>query len=156
MCLITDDKKLHVADKDITTFKLLSTYGNTIESPYYKFKYKLNTLYETEIVLLNKYDENWCPYCDMERDYLNSHYTDWDIEGSSDRDNLICVASGFHSSTQQDILSDDYYQLFECTIPKGSLYHKGFVGLMVSNKIIINKLISSPFPFKFRSNDTNY
>jgi len=139
MCLVTKQKHPIILKKDKKVFKILQGLSNNeiLISQFQGFKYKLNKLYSTKILISNintnfdRYDERW---------YYNLP--------PSVKPNLTWIGSGFHAAKTQKRLKDHIggfnsgQILVECTIPAGSVYYANKeTQLCVSNKIIINKII---------------
>jgi len=128
MCLITPFKEPKVAEEDMTVYKILT--DNQHSSFYSPFYYNLGELYETKM----EESEEWL-------------YADETAQKSTRRpyNDLICIGKGFHSCNtieRAEELKEGLIQkrhVFECTIPKGSMYYEDTSGLLVSNQIIVNK-----------------
>lgn len=142
MCLITRQKKAKIAKEDITCYKLVNSTSSTkkVCADNYDFEYTLGKLYQTEMVVNN------IPQCYAD-DLVAEYYKFKPYTMDRVTKNLIHVHEGFHSAISIQRFKDaDYYICFnricvECTIPKGSKYYKDGTGLLVSNKIIINKKV---------------
>ena len=140
MCLIIKkDEVPLVASKDITVYKALFDNGDkSAKSALQGFIYKLGQLYETEI---EECDEMVAADVDSSI-YYDVNYPKW-LMGEG----VKSIGPGFHSvATKSRIANDDGYfdageDLYECTVPEGSIYYQDGSGLLVSNKIIINKKI---------------
>lgn len=120
-----------IAHEDFIVYKILVN-GN---SKYYKYHYTLGKLEvlskDMEVIWDNPYfeiSEGFHSYrvskatqvADHYRLYFNDGYSDWYLD----------VVEPFYS-----------VELYECTIPKGSIYYDNGFGEIVSNQIIVNKLI---------------
>lgn len=123
-----------IAQEDFTVYKTL-VYGN---SKYYNYHYTLGKLE----VLSKDIEVIWnAPYFEIfegfhsyrvskaiqamdlhnrYRLYFNDNYNDWYLDTVNPYDSV---------------------KLYECTIPKGSIYYDNGFGEVVSNQIIINKLM---------------
>ena len=138
MCLITEQKKPIKIRKDRIVYK--TGYGGFVNgkmrvlfTPYNKFKYELNKLYETKFTYLPTSSKDAIGHDDM----VTVAYG-WKSERVLNS-SLIVIAAGFHAATKKQRLKTAYYDLVECVIPKGSLIYEDKTGLIVSNKIIIKK-----------------
>ena len=117
MCLNKTHSNVRIAGKDIYTFKRLKS---NLTAPYqYKFQYKLNFLYKTEIKH-SRYDRK-------------------------------AILEGFHSLWATTLAYNEvsYFDrekniIVLCKIPKGSRYYIGNYSDIVSNQIIIEKIIFEP------------
>jgi len=144
MCLITlADKKVQIATEDITVYKYLDISEDDyivgkayIKSPYNDFTWEMNTLYETELVIL--------PFIDTDSDnnilYGDKIAADY-YEAFMNREpnnKLIVVTEGFHSYFTLERAKSKSC-IFEAVIPAGSEYLLDETGLVVSNKVKIIK-----------------
>lgn len=132
MCLITDQKRAFIAEKDITVYKLLE--GNML-SPYTNFTYEVGKLYKTTIK--RELEEDRC--CFDRRDHydISKKWPNWPNDSS-----LKAFGRGFHAALKKERLMsndvDTYYgDIYKCIIPKGSKYYVNISGLVVSNQIIV-------------------
>jgi len=135
MCLITDIKTEFIAEEDMTVYKMLRETENPsiVSSIFQSFYYDLDRLYTTEI----KKSKDFCPYDEKDVEYLKSKYSfDWTLSINE----LMSIGQGFHSALDKKRFMDDSHPVFECTIPKGSIFYKNATGLIVSNQIIIKCL----------------
>ena len=146
MCLITDQVEPIIAANDITVYKVLQTKG--LWAMVHTFKYKLRTLFQTEIKTSREYVTG-----DSHAHYeIVKKYPDYcGINGPV---GLISYGEGFHSYESFhrtlkciDNISSCYftkfYGIYECIIPAGSEYYTSVGGTeFVSNQIIIKKKIS--------------
>ena len=142
MCLITEQKQPLIAEEDIIVYKAMES---RLRSYFQRFQYTLNELFETKIKPINS-NYSWVCCCRIDRDYLYEKYNVHSIESLESNPDLICLEKGFSSCESQELaqklLNTDYGGcVYECTIPKGSEYHKDGVGFIISNKIIINRKI---------------
>lgn len=138
MCLITN-KKPKIAEEDIVCYKIVH---KDLKSEIQKFQYEFDTLYSTEIKTTLDIDKIR-PYSSVDSKYLDDHYADYIDECFSGK--LTAYSEGFHSSSKVDILQNrsSSIVLVECIIPKGSQYVEDFVGYIVSNQIIIKKVLNN-------------
>jgi len=143
MCLITEQKKPKVADKDIVCYKAggYNKQKNIFWGIYYCFEYELSKLYKTKLK-----ESTDCFYYDseaIEQYGLNPfHFRPGKLmEELKKRYNII--GSGFHSAESLDRLKrEGRSEKAKCIIPKGSLYYKDKTGLLVSNQIIVEEIIN--------------
>ena len=134
MCWSSKTLEKRIATEDIKTFKVGFVKGTMLYSYYRWFHYDINRLYETTI-----YPD------DIER--LYRIYTGFHSY-SHKKCSYFCKTEDRHINVQSKIngkLIDRYYDndimIFECTIPKGTEYYKNERGEIVSEAIIINKII---------------
>lgn len=128
MCLLTTQKTAKIADKDIKTFKLLN---KDLHSPYKGTEYELGKLATAEIQEVEYY-EAW---------------TSADDAYFCDKKGVRCFGPGLHSCTNKKFLKEENLfgnEIYECIIPEGSLYYRGFRGLTISNQLIVVKKVKSP------------
>lgn len=144
MCLITEQKKPIKIRKDYTVYKLVEFLNEKeIRSFYnYNFTWELNKLYQTEIkkssILNACYFDLKSKECYQGKDGIK--YIEVLIEKLRNEE-LYSYGSGFHSAINKSRIKSNLYHIAECTIPKGSLIYKDKTGLIVSNQIIINKIL---------------
>lgn len=131
MCLITDQLTPLLAEKDMTVYKALSY---SMLSPYEWFEYELGKLYETKLgESQNKHSYDW----EMTDAIIDKYGIDWKLNNK-----VIAIGPGFHSVLTPERLKEEINKLIvECTVPAGSQYYLDLSGCIVSNKIIINKVI---------------
>ncbi len=135
MCLITNDLTKYVADKDIVTYKILTS---NLTSPYYgfpPFQYVIGVKNETEI----RESHLWSPFSELDGKWLHKNYPSY-----YRHNDLKCFGQGFHSFNAKFLTNDICFGnqiVVKCIIPKGSEYYKNPLGMFVSNKIIIKKIL---------------
>lgn len=127
---------LKIAEEDINVFKIAIKSENTIISAYKGFQYKIEQLYETEI--------------NLEKGYTFASI-DKGFHSYSNKCRLIKGCSHFGYSAFRIMfktrLLDSFgrhavpYCRVDCIIPKGSQYYENEYGEIVSNKIILKKVI---------------
>jgi hypothetical protein len=137
MCLIKQKGEAQVAVEDITTYKILDNF----RSLYYPFKYEPKRLYSTEM----KEDKDWIVADSDAEDALEEEYGEkW---RESHKDELMIIGQGYHSCKtigRAERLKLGYggiCHIYVCTIPKGSLYYEDISDLVVSNQIVIDKIL---------------
>lgn len=140
MCLITKQKKPFIAQEDVICYKGLSFYCNMLRSPIQNFTWQLGKLYKNDLNVVNKIKKEsiGCGCIFKYADNLSYKYY------SKLRVNLTIITTGFHSCNNiERLINMDYssIKVYECIIPKGSLYFEDETGLLVSNQIIIQKII---------------
>jgi hypothetical protein len=138
MCLITQQEKPFIARKPLIVYKFvrINQFG-FLKGLFYPFSYQLNTTYETLIT------------------QGHDIYGFFDLIASEKYNNrtgkkLISYESGFHTISEfrlkkmdkPKLTEPEKIVLVECTIPKGSTYYRDKTGLLVSNQIIINQIVS--------------
>ena len=125
------DKKCRIAETDIKTFKILSLRKHSLYAYYQNYKYtigKLNSVNSLELIG-NKIFEGFHSY-DLNNDCLSA------LEG--------IVVQGKEGVFLDYYSRADHIVKVECIIPKGSEYYENSLGEIVSNKLIVDKII-----FKF-------
>lgn len=147
MCLITKQDVPKIAKKDIKVYKLLNKEDkDSARSIYRYFCYELNTTYKTNIEDI----DDPCTFDNKSTLYLKETYPGWGDNISVNRralisNNLKSYGPGFHSCVTKErcypTAKDGPYDLYECTIPAGSEYYEDGNDLIVSNQIIINRLV---------------
>lgn len=125
------DKKKRIAETDIRTFKILKSVEQILCAYYQNYKYtigKLNSVNSLELIR-NKIFEGFHSY-DLNNDCLSA------LGG--------IVVQGKEGGFLDYFSRADHIVKVECTIPKGSEYYENSLGEIVSNKLIVDKII-----FKF-------
>ena len=133
MCLITTQQEPLIAQEDMIVYKMMN---KNLQSIYMEFNYNLNELYQTDI---REEDDRFYCFDIIHRKYILENFPDWNSDFLPK--GLKCFSHGFHSVNSQERIEHFYGSVFECTIPKGSEYYTEPTGTIVSNQIIINKLI---------------
>lgn len=138
MCLVVakKDVKIRTLTKDKIVYKILEEINSKIAmSPFQGFTYTLGRLYEQEI----EFEEgNLSCFDNQDSQYLS-------LLGDVP---FMSFTKGFHAALKKERLNDEiiYYgdnqYLYECTIPKGAKYVIGYTDLIISNKIIIDKIFN--------------
>ena len=116
MCLLTTQKEVKIAKKDITSYKVIQ---QNMTSLYYNFRWELNKLYETKIAYNPKKDINTVSQA------FHSYKSLQDLK------------YGYFCSSAPCLM-------VKCTIPKGSEFYSGkqnYVQGYASNKLIINEIL---------------
>ncbi len=149
MCLILKKTKPSMANEDMICYKILEQQQGILLSPFYHHLYKLNVL---NPVIIIQECEDLCSYSTEDTDYLNEKYPEWNYNKESFQyHDLMSIGQGYHSistleSAEAELIISIHNSIspviVECTIPKGSFYYVGPTGLMVSDQIIVNKIIS--------------
>lgn len=151
MCLITTQQEPLITEEDIISYKTLT---NKLRSIYYNsYQYNIDELNEIEI----KESDEWKPYDNRDERWICEHinygnassslrkkgYTStaaFKILCANDK-TLKCFGQGFHT----DLIKDKTHRFgsayVQCTIPKGSLYYKNDIGLVISNQLIVNRVL---------------
>ena len=140
MCLVTllKNSAIRTAKKDLHTYKICKS---NLISPYEYFQYRLNRLFvEPEFSVERMIDAS-------DTSFWNSVDTKYYKKYPSER--LAVVVKGFHSVINEELLvpyvsnglpsTPMQYTLkvYDCIIPKDSLYLVNELGMAVSNQIII-------------------
>lgn len=130
---MTFQKKPIILSEDKIVYKALE---KGLISPYIRFIWELNKLYETKIKTTD-----YGPFYDEEQ---RSIYRN---DMGYVKDGVTRIGQGFHSFTNIeyiDTISNRrgfIWDIYECMIPAGSEYYEDKTGLCVSNKLIIKNKI---------------
>ena len=132
MCLIIKkNQKLKTAKEDMIVFKKFYFRDGELISSIMGTRYELGKLYTAEI----KLSPDQIAFDTREITAAQIKYKNY-------RDECDFVGAGFHSATTKERYTEAIGDtIAECIIPKGSLYYKGLTDLLVSNQIIIKKII---------------
>lgn len=141
MCLITEQRKSITLSEDKTVYKVLKKDLK----PYYYYgdglkPYVIGKLNSVRI----KRSNDFTYFDSLEGKFLVREFGTTK-EQSLKTKGLISIGQGFHSAdsperyTREGLIYDQL--LVECTIPKGSKVYLSPTGLVVSNKLIINKIL---------------
>lgn len=135
MCLITPNKTLKIADKDITVYKVI---GMNLSAIFQDMKYEFGILNKTTL----KESNEWSSTGAEDLIWL----TENGFSKRKNKDKLICIGQGFHSLLTLKMakgLKKHFIAgiIVECTIPKGSEYYDSPFDYLVSNQLIINKKV---------------
>jgi len=145
MCLITEQIKPTLLKEDMVVFKSLIDKGTYASAPLFDFDYEFDQLYEVEMKIDNIFES----YADnkVEKAYL-LNFCGKGKEREEYLKKYTHVHDGFHSFTIPDRMIFSNTEIFQCTIPAGSLVLEDKTGLIVSNKIIIHsKILDTGFGF---------
>lgn len=127
------DLQRHVAETDIISTKVLVLEKNKLRAFYRKYYYAIGELNQTDFPL--------------EINYLGNIYKGFH---SYNNENIKYVAA-VPGIWVNNIAIKEFINVFsnachslvvvECTIPKGSEYYENSIGEIVSDKLIINKIL---------------
>lgn len=140
MCLITEQIEPFIAQENIEIRKLCKIINNEIYNYFdsWFFKYELNILYKTDMVANNIPENSFDLAVDGAYNLTRKFFRE---EASK----LTNVHEGFHSILK-DCESRNWLfrrkTYVEGIVPKGSLYYLDKTGLIVSNQIILTKIIT--------------
>jgi hypothetical protein len=158
MCLITAQKQALIAQDDFIVYKYLRVIGEgtlvkTYRAPYHYMEYTLGQLYTTTIGEISD-DCDKVAFDHVDTMVINNLFkdskgeTNWSpswYSGDEPAD-VKFFGAGFHAMTTleraEKVSSIECYGLFECTVPAGSEYYLNPSGLIISDKIIINKQLN--------------
>ena len=149
MCLITMTKEPFIAEEDFTVYKEMKPrYGKSVKdkgllSPYYDHWYEFGKTYSVDMKIEDVDYDLPSPFFFDEisfADYNELKNEEWD-----ERCEIYSVSCGFHAALTKTRFEDSVFYampelIVECTIPKGSEYYTDRTGLIVSNRIIVNKI----------------
>jgi len=154
MCLITEFVEPKYAKKDLVVYKVLKRRNELLAvSPFQEFRYVLNQQYETRIVKELRHSKIlFCSNIDskyFQLKYKNFYDPIEICKSKVDDGELVAINQGFHSCYKKAFVREllnvpsycDKRSVYECVIPKGTLYYRDAVGGIVSEKIIIKKEI---------------
>jgi len=140
MCLVTPDKTLYIAEKDLVCYKSMNPIDgkpNRVNSNIQWFSYEIGKLYKTSL----RKDSDYCTYdSDASVALDNAGYTDSHREWRQNKE-ITSIGQGFHSSKTKKRIQEHGGVVYRCIIPKGSKYMKDLSGLLVSNQIIIQRRV---------------
>lgn len=127
------DLQSHIAETDIVSTKVLVLEENKLRAYYRKYYYTIGELnqidFPLEVNYLGRINEGFHSYNNENIKYIKT------IIGIF-VDNIVkkeCIHL-FNSTC-------DSLVVVECTIPKGSEYYENSIGEIVSDKLIINKIL---------------
>jgi hypothetical protein len=147
MCLITKDKNVYIADKDIRVYKLFH-FDQDVTRDHKNIKYVKTRFqdFSYTIGILYQFDIEHAPV--GEYGYFDDKsYIDNDFQGDYYKiinDGFVIIEKGIHSCrTIQRIkcLEKQLQIICRCIIPKGSKYMIDKSNLIVSNQIIVDKIV---------------
>lgn len=153
MCLITTQKEPKIATEDIVVYKHANAYEDYVTSAFYGcFEYHFGELYETEIMqsFSRQYHDDFdgdalAQLMGTEhQEIVKMSYVTYaeSFDKARKKHGMRSFGPGFHSVLKKDRLpSSESLVIVECTIPKGAEYYIGISDLVVSNKIIVNKIV---------------
>jgi len=132
MCWVSKTLKKRIATKDIKTFKVGDVIDDQLKSYYQDFFYDFNLLYSTNV----------------EPDYIHPYFH-YILNGFHSYNFKKCKYfkdkfTNMLSVKSSRIVIDKYYSsasVVECIVPKGTEYYENEYGEIVSNQIIINKIL---------------
>lgn len=150
MCLATRQQEPKIAKEDIICYKLVNIIQGKIHSAYQStFKWELNKLYQTNIrELLPQGYGDYEYTCTFDRfsqeEYVQSLITQEEYflkYGELPENSVKVFQLGFHSAKTIKRFSVKNEAISECVIPIGSEYYEDETGLIVSNKLIMKKIL---------------
>lgn len=106
-----------------------------LTAPFYDFDYEFGPQPQVEI---QETAERSC-FGDIDSEWLRNNYgLNWQSS-----EELMGIGAGYHSANTFQRLKDEnmhaYYVIYECIIPKGSLFYVDETGLIVSNNLIVTE-----------------
>lgn len=124
--MIVKEFKTEILEQDLTTYKIVDEgyQDNTIISWCMGFIYTFGVLYKTQI-----------------QESYDTLFFDFKEDEAWDSRERMYIGEGFHSSLTPDRYKNKKGLIVECTVPKGSEVIHGRTNLLVSNQIIINKIL---------------
>lgn len=128
------DLQRHIAETDIISTKVLVLEKNKLRAFYRKYYYAIGELNQTDFPL--------------EMNYLGNIYEGFHSYNSENIKYVKAITGIFVNN----IVRKEFIHIFnfqecnslvvvECTIPKGSEYYENSIGEIVSDKLIINKIL---------------
>lgn len=130
MCLISKDKEKHIVDKPIKCYKCLT---EKMYSPCYNLKYELGSTIKSKFTI-KRYKE-----CIKVEQGLHTFKT-------LNRAIKNSIENKFYWF---NVITDEYVMtpiIIECVIPENSTYYIGSNGDLVSDKLIIQKVVYDKKP----------
>ena len=138
MCLITTRKKPFIAKEDMIVYKAFSRRSMSYENMFFTSihfpkTYEVGRIYNTTMKII-----------DSEMTYDSVTVTERQ-ELIDNGKKVYAIGPGFHAAELKSrIFSERQRFICECIIPKGSKYYIDNTGLIVSNSIIVSKLLREP------------
>lgn len=133
MCLLTTQSKALRAKEDIKVYKLFNVNeSGQLKSPYYGHVYE--NIGRQKTIALGVY-----------KNYRGTPFDNSDaLQAGEDKDIgkiINTISEGYHSCKRKSVLESVSFRstvkIYQCVIPKGAWYYKGYDGLMVSTDLII-------------------
>ena len=154
MCLLTNQLKPKIADRDITVYKKLRKVfiANTkimkLRS-YFKsdFEWIIGKTYKTKMTVFSYKKSPDKQYFDslVQDAYLKDRYhPNYKHLVRVPISRTRCVVEGFHAFTTPDRIGRNKNNLYIAIIPKGSKYYTDKTGLIVSDQMKILKQYKNP------------
>jgi hypothetical protein len=147
MSKLVEKVEKQIAQEDIKTVKVLRDTGGEFHAYFQRFKYEFGKLYKTKLHVENlgyvRIDKGFHSYNDTTVPHVK---TDGGYIGTCTKiDPKTCIqvtnSIGQLLACYTSALPAYNVVLVECTIPKGSEYWVNDDGEVVSNMIIINKVL---------------
>lgn len=137
MCFLTKNPQKRIAESDVTCYKVVYVHKKRINSYVRAFPYELNKKYfQTIQFFKNRFgsraDKGFHSYDKVEYIFIK-HY------------GLYIDSLSF----QTDINSNE--RIVKCIIPKGAVYYKNEYGEIISESIIIKKIINPSLWLRFKN-----
>lgn len=105
-----------------------------LTAPFYSFDYEFGPQPQVEI---QETDDRSC-FGEIDAQWLRENYDNWQSS-----EELMGIGAGYHSANTFQRLIDESmhigYGIYECIIPKGSLFYADETGLIVSNNLIVTE-----------------
>lgn len=138
MCWATSNSNnfiRNVADNDLTVYKVVKIVNGTIISYFQDYNYEFNKLYKTTL------NTNIVPYNGVDLLYIDRGFHSYLVNKD------LIKWMHFEPYTEIVFGTDSYVldfftKIIECTIPKNSIYFINEFKDVVSNKIILNRIIN--------------
>jgi len=152
MCLITTQKQVKIAEEDIICYKTVNIHNNIICSVFNTFVWTLGKLVKTEITeIFSGHGYLTCfDSIDSNTNSINGKLPHQLLDNEIRELGIRCFEQGFHSAKTKErieyrlqIYDDEELmeKLAECIIPKGSEYYENNNDLMISNQLIMVKIL---------------
>lgn len=144
MCTLTLQKEPLVAKGAITVYKMFDKESwdeyNTLITTYKKYAWVLNKIEKVEME-----ESGSSSYDGRDKEYIELICSKRNISFGQ---NVRYIGAGFHASTSIKRYEDNYFLkrgeriIVKGYIPKGSLYYTTGDGLIVTNQMVMKKVIN--------------
>ena len=135
MCFRTKNPQKRIAESDVTCYKVVYVHKKKINSYFKDFPYKLNKKYFQPILFykgeFSRAEEGFHSYDKVEYTFKYCG---------------LCIESTYFFTY---INSNE--RIVKCIIPKGTVYYKNEHGEIISESIIIKKIINPSLWLRFKN-----
>lgn len=137
MCFFARNPQKRIAESDVTCYKIVYVHKKKINSYVRAFPYELNKKYFQPIQFYknrfgSRAEEGFHSYNKVEYAF-NEYY------------GLYIESPYFRTSV------DSNERIVKCIIPKGTIYYKNELGEIISESIVIKKIINPSLQLRFKN-----